>query len=185
MIAALLLAAVVAGPTTFRLDPGRAEAGFDLKATMHTVHGTTHRVIGQIRCVPEEGGALSLSGIIEIDAASLDTANDRRDAKLHKTSLEVSRFPKITLEPDRFVPMATPGPDGELPGRLTGGLTIRGTTHPVTIDASLTVSPNGIDVVGRFDVSWAEFGVPDPSFAFVRVDRVAHAHFHAGFVAQP
>jgi hypothetical protein len=31
-------------------------------------------------------------------------------------------------------------------------------------------------------VPWAEFGVPDPSFAIVRIEKVAHAHFSAEFV---
>jgi polyisoprenoid-binding protein YceI len=184
-MATLLLAAIVAAPTTFRIDPDRAEAGFDLKATMHTVHGTTHRVGGEVRCVPEDGGALTFSGVIEVDAASLDTDNDKRDAKMHGTTLEVARFPKITLEPDRFTPATPPGSGGTLAGRLTGALTIRGTTHPTTIDATITVSPDGIDVEGKFDVAWAEFGIPDPSFFVVRIDKVAHARFRARFVAQP
>lgn len=185
MIAALILAAVVVGPTTFQIDPEQAQAGFELKATMHTVHGTTHRVSGEVRALPDEGGALALSGRIEVEAGSLDTSNEKRDAKMHGTSLDVARFPTITLEPDRFAPSALPGPDGRVSGRLTGRLTIRETTRPVTIEATLTVKGTGIEVTGRFDVAWAEFGIPDPSFLFVRIDKVAHAHFRAEFVPLP
>jgi len=185
MIATLLLAAIVAGPTTYRIDPEGAEAGFELKATMHTVHGTTRGVSGEVHCAPGEAGALTLSGSVTVDAASLDTNNKKRDAKMHGASLDVSRFPAITLDPELFTPGAPAGADGTIAGVLTGRLTIRDATHPVSIDATVTPTPTGLDVAGRFDVAWAEFGIPDPSFFVVRIDPVAHAHFRARLVALP
>jgi hypothetical protein len=50
-----------------------------------------------------------------------------------------------------------------------------------------TLTPRGerIEASGTFDVRWAEFGVPDPSFFVVRIESVAHAHFRATFAPVP
>ena len=183
MIATLVLAAVVAGPGAYAVDPGRSEAGFDLKATMHTVHGITRDVRGTVRLTVESDGALGLQGKITVNAASLDTDNKRRDAKMHGETLDVARFPSLVLEPERFTPSGPPVADGPMPGRLIGKLTIRGVTRPVTIDASVTPGAgHAIDVEGRFDVTWGEFGVPDPSFGFIKIAKVVNARFRATFV---
>lgn len=185
MIVPLLLAAIVSQPTAFRLDPAGAVAGFDLKATMHTVHGTTTKLGGEVRVVPSEDGSLALSGRIEVDAASLDTGNEKRDAKLHGDTLQVAENPAIVLTPERFVPAGPPGVDGTTLGELTGTLTLRGTARPAKIAASLVASGERIVVNGTFDVTWADYGIPDPSFFIVRIEKVAHAHFRAEFAPLP
>jgi polyisoprenoid-binding protein YceI len=185
VIVPLLLAAIVSQPTAFRVDPAGAVAGFDLKATMHTVHGTTTKLSGEVRVVPADGDALTLSGRIEVDAASLDTGNAKRDAKLHGDTLEAATNPAIVLVPERFAPSAPPAADGTTLGQLTGQLTIRGKTHPATIAASLAPNGNRVVVNGTFDVTWADYGIPDPSFFVVRIEKVAHAHFRAEFSPLP
>ena len=183
MIAILVLAAVVAGPGAYAIDPARSEAGFDLKATMHTVHGITRDVRGSVRLTIESDGALGLQGKITVNAASLDTDNKRRDAKMHGETLSVAQFPSIVLEPERFTPSGPPDAGGPMPGRLTGKLTIRGITRPVTIEATVTPGAGqAIEVEGRFDVAWGEFGVPDPSFGFIKIAKVVNARFKATFV---
>jgi len=55
-------------------------------------------------------------------------------------------------------------------------MTLRETTHPVAIAATLHESAAAIDVDGTFDVAWPEYGLPDPSFLFVHVAKIAHAY---------
>ena len=182
MVVTLVLSALINQATAYRINPAASEAGFDLKATMHTVHGSTKNVTGEVRVEPEETGVLKLSGRIEIASASLETGNAKRDATMHSKSLLVGSFPTLVFEPERFEPSGPPGPDGSTPGTLTGRLTIRGRTKAQT--ASATLSPQGDRILagGTFDVRWAEFGVPDPSFFVVRIEAVAHARFRAEFV---
>ena len=182
MFPALLLAALVTGPTTFAIDPAGAEAGFDLKATMHTVHGVTHKLSGTIEAAPIAGPALQLSGRIEVDTASLETGNGKRDATMHEKTLQVATHPALVLEPERFVPTGEPDPSGVVSGTLSGKLTIRGVTHPATIPITLTPRAGGLEAAGRFDVRWADYGIPDPSFLFVTIEPVVHARFRAAFV---
>jgi polyisoprenoid-binding protein YceI len=185
VIATLILSTLIAQATAYRIDPAASEAGFDLKATLHTVHGSTTGVTGEVRAIPGEGGALTFSGAIEITAATLATGNEKRDAKLRATSLLVASYPKIVFVPERFVPNDPPDADGAMEGPLSGRLTIRGTTKRQDIAARLTPRGGRIVASGTFEVPWAEFGVPDPSFFVVRVERVAHAHFRAEFVPAP
>jgi polyisoprenoid-binding protein YceI len=182
VVTTLFLAALVAQATAYRILPAASEAGFDLKATMHTVHGSTTGVTGGVRVEPADGGALVLSGRIEIGAASLVTGNEKRDATMHDTSFLVTSYPTIVFEPERFVPSGPPAADGATAGALTGRLTIRGTTKPQKIEATLAPRGERIVASGTFDVAWAEFGIPDPSFFIVRIERVAHARFRAEFV---
>ena len=185
MVTTLLLSALITQATAYRIDPAACEAGFDLKATMHTVHGSTKNVVGEVRVEPESSGVLRLTGTISIDAASLETGNDKRDANLRSKSLLVDSFPTIDFEPERFTPSAPAGPDGSIPGEFIGRLTIRGQTRIQAVSAKLAPQGDRILASGTFDVSWAEFGVPDPSFFVVRIEAVAHARFRAEFVPIP
>jgi polyisoprenoid-binding protein YceI len=184
MVTHLLVAAVIA-QATYRIDPAACEAGFDLKATAHTVHGSTTSVRGEVAVTPEETGALTFTGTISVGTASLDTGNDKRDATMHSKTLLVASFPTIDLAPVRFTPTGPPAADGALTGTLTGQLTIRGQTRPQTIAAELQPRDGRIVATGTFDVAWPEFGLPDPSFFIVRVEKVAHARFRAEFVRLP
>jgi polyisoprenoid-binding protein YceI len=185
VVATLVLAALISQTTAYRVDAAASEAGFDLKATMHTVHGSTKGVSGEVRVEPEGAGVLKLSGRIEITAASLETGNSRRDATMRSKSLIVDSYPKLVFEPERFEPSSPQAPDGSIPGALTGKLTVRGQTRPQAITATLTPRGERIVAHGSFDVRWAEFGVPDPSFFMVRIEALAHAHFRAEFVPVP
>jgi polyisoprenoid-binding protein YceI len=185
VLATLVLSALVAQATAFRIDPATAEAGFDLKATAHTVHGTTPSVSGDVRVQPAADGSLALSGTIEIGTASLRTGNDRRDATMHEKSLLTPSYPAIAFAPERFTPSGPAGAGGAVPGLLAGRITIRGQTRPQTMTATLTPRGERIEASGTFDVRWAEFGVPDPSFFVVRIESVAHAHFRATFAPVP
>ena len=185
MVTTLLVAALIAQATAYRIDPAACVAGFDLKATAHTVHGTTANVTGEVVVTPEAADALKLSGKISIGAASLGTENVKRDATMHSKSLLVASFPTIDFEPERFTPLGPPTVAGSIAGTLTGRITIRGQTKAQTMSATLTPRGDRVVASGTFDVPWAEFGVPDPSFFVVRIEKVAHAHFNATFVPVP
>jgi polyisoprenoid-binding protein YceI len=185
VVTGLVLTALIAQATAYRIDPAACVAGFDLKATGHTVHGTTASLTGEIVVTPDTADELKLSGKISIGAASLATGNDRRDATMHSKSLLVTSFPTIDFEPERFTPSQPAASSGAIAGTLTGRITIRGQTKTQAISATLTPHGDRIVAAGTFDVSWLDFGVPDPSFFVIRVEKVAHAHFNATFVPVP
>ena len=66
----------------------------------------------------------------DIDAASIDTSEEKRDAHLRSADfLDVEKFPRITFNSTRIEPK------GESEVRVTGYLAIHGVTKPITFTA--------------------------------------------------
>src|SRR5438270_1251569 len=111
----------------WQLDPMHTQVQFAVKHfAMMTVRGQFNdvKVTGAID--PENPSATKLD--VTIDVASLNTHNPQRDNDLRgSTFLELDKYPTITFHstkadktgPDRFT--------------LTGDLTIKGVTRPVTL----------------------------------------------------
>jgi polyisoprenoid-binding protein YceI len=188
--AALVLGAVALAASglleagrALRIDGATAKVGFDLPATMHTVHGSAREVKGSVSIVSVSEDGLVLDGEIVIPVGGLATGNDRRDAKMRRESLDAGAHPEI-----RFVPrkLDRGDPDPSAPSRtrhrLAGELTIRGVTKSAVVPISVEAGTDRIRVDGAFDVRWADHGVPDPSAFVLRVDPVARASFHVELV---
>jgi polyisoprenoid-binding protein YceI len=90
------------------------------------VRGNLGRVSGTLRYDPADARTASVEATIE--AAGIDTRNEKRDTHLRSGDfLDVAQFPQITFKSTKVEPAG----QGKL--RVTGDLTIRGTTRPVTL----------------------------------------------------
>jgi len=114
--------------STWTLDPAHTLVEFAAKHLMiTTVKGRFTGVSGTIRMDETDPTASSVEAVI--DAASIDTRTDQRDAHLKSADfLEVARYPEITFRSTR-VERA-----GDAHYRVTGDLTIHGVTRPVVLD---------------------------------------------------
>ena len=131
--------------TTWTIDPNHTLVEFGVKHMMvATVRGRFTGVTGQL--IADEANSESSQFEAEIDAASIDTRNEQRDAHLRSADfLDVESFPTITFRSTRIEPISTER------GRLIGDLTIRGVTREVTIDATMNgrgTTPFGQEIVG-------------------------------------
>ena len=98
---------------------------------LSSVKGTFHRVGGEVSI--DEQDLTRSSGRVEVEVASIDTSDERRDAHLRSADFfDTDTFPTATFESRRIVPA---GGDRY---RVEGDLTIRGVTRPVTLDAELS-----------------------------------------------
>jgi polyisoprenoid-binding protein YceI len=176
---ALTLAVVLAAPSAgeemlLELDPARTGVAFDVEATGHDVHGVVRMESGRVRFDPATGAA---SGEIVISAGGAATGNGSRDKTLREEVLEVARFPTIRFVPDQFA--------GELPAQGSGEVVLRGTMelhgawHPVAMPARVTVEGGRITADATFAVPYKDWGLHDPSIAFLRVAGVVSVHVHA------
>jgi polyisoprenoid-binding protein YceI len=94
---------------------------------------------------------LGESGVYaEVDAASFTTGHDRRDADVRSARfLDAGRHPVITF--------VAGGVDS---GRITGTLTVRDTTEPVTLEVEhVRVSPESFTVRATTRIDRTRFGV--------------------------
>jgi polyisoprenoid-binding protein YceI len=114
--------------TTWKADPTHTDISFSAKHMMvTTVRGKFAVVDGEVTL--DEDRPAASAGRFSVQAASLTTGVEQRDAHLRSADFfDAEQHPEIT-----FVSTAIEPRDG---GRytLTGDLTIRGMTRPVTFE---------------------------------------------------
>lgn len=145
--------------TTWRIDPSHTTVEFAVKHMMFaTAKGRFGDVAGTI--VLDEGDVARSSVEVEIDAASIDSRDAKRDGHLRSEDfLHVEQYPLVTFRSSRVEPAG-----GE---RLlvVGDLTLRGVTREVTLRAEPAgrgTSPWGSEVIGfsaSTQISRKDFGL--------------------------
>lgn len=112
----------------WKLDPDHTSAAFEVRHMMVTwVAGRFDRVSGTLLFDPEDVEASSVD--VEIDASSVSTGIDRRDADLRSDNyLDVERYPVITF---RSTKVERAGLDH---CQVRGDLSVHGVTKPVLLD---------------------------------------------------
>lgn len=115
---------------TYNLDPAHSRIGFWLRHAMVTkVRGEFTEYDSQLTV--DLDNAANSAATATIKAASIDTANADRDAHVKgEDFFDVEKFPEITFTATEF---NINGAEGT----VTGGLTIRGVTKPVTLDVEI------------------------------------------------
>ena len=147
---ALLRDASLAGDWT--LDPAQTTIGLKTRHTwgMAPLNGVFHQVSGDGTISP----ARQVTGQIAVAAASIDTKNRKRDEHLRSADFfEIDAFRDITFTVDRI----TPASDQVT---VTGSLTVRGRTRPVSFPARVSVF--GADQVwldAEVQINRADFGL--------------------------
>ncbi|MGN6129796.1 MAG: YceI family protein [Nocardioidaceae bacterium] len=118
---------------TWTIDPSHSEVGFTARHLMSKVRGLFERFEGTI--VTGE----SLSATASIDLNSIDTRDENRDAHLRS---------KDFFDVENNGPMTFTSTKVEAGGKgllVTGDLSIKGVTKPVTLD---------VEVLGTSDDPW-------------------------------
>jgi polyisoprenoid-binding protein YceI len=120
----------VASRNTWEIDTAHTAAEFSVRHLMiTTVKGRFPAVTGAI--VLDEHDLRDSVVEVTINAASIDTRNDQRDAHLRSADFfDAEKFPLITFHSTRVEPLE----EGHL--RVTGDLTIHGHTRPVVLDVT-------------------------------------------------
>jgi polyisoprenoid-binding protein YceI len=126
------LAAPAAAPAaaTWDIDTSHANAGFKVRHLMLAhVRGHLGPVTGTVLIDEQD---LSRSRVdVSVDARGIDSREPKRDEHLRSADfLDVANHPTVTFRSTRVE--APSGAAGDL--RVTGDLTIRGVTRPVTLD---------------------------------------------------
>ncbi len=166
-IAALALAIAPAlafgQATTWNVDPAHTRVGFSVKhLVISDVKGEFSKVSGKAQL--DESDLSKSSVEMTIEVASVDTRDEKRDAHLKSADFfDAAKFPTITFKSTKVVA----GKDGAV--TVTGDLTMRGVTKPVTLEGTISksiVDPwgltrRGVSFTGKLDrkewgVSWSK-----------------------------
>jgi polyisoprenoid-binding protein YceI len=166
---ALLQDGTLAGSWT--LDPDQSEVRLKTRHTwgLRPLHG----LFGQVAGNGTVTAAGEVSGVITVAAASIDTKNSTRDKHLRSADFfDIAFHPDITFAADG-VSLADDGV------RVTGSLTVRGSTRPASFDAKISSADDRVWLDGELQVNRADFGLTWNWMGIASMDNtvVVHAVF--------
>ena len=131
----MLAASAFAQVQTWNIDPNHTAAQFSVHHMgISTVRGAFTKVSGSAQYDPSNPGKTSVEATI--DAASVDTRVSMRDDDLRSANyFDVAKYPTITFKSKSVEAAGT----GKL--KITGDLTIHGTTKEVVLDVDGPSAP--------------------------------------------
>ena len=132
VVAGTVLISGLAQADTWKVDPAHSSLNFTVRhMVISTVHGQFTSFSGEANW---DGKDLSAGSItVTADTKSISTDNQKRDDHLRSSDFfAADSFPAITFKSTKV----TPAKDGKF--TITGDLTIRGVTKPVTFDAEFS-----------------------------------------------
>jgi len=140
-LAVCLLAAAPVAAATWNIDPAHTTVQFAVRHMMvSNVRGELGKVAGSVEGDPADPTAAKLT--VSIDASSIDTRNEKRDAHLRSPDfLDVAKYPTITFTSKKITPA------GRGAYKVTGDLTLHGVTKEIVLDVT-DVTPPITDPMG-------------------------------------
>ena len=137
-VAAVLPLAASAETTTWTIDPVHSTSSFAVKhLVITTVHGQFGKTTGTVQY--DEQDPTKSKAEATIDVTTINTQNDKRDADLKSANFfDVANHPTMTFKSTKVEKVG----DGKF--KVTGDLTIRGNTKPVTLDVTTSQAVKGM-----------------------------------------
>jgi len=177
----LILAATAASAEEWlvAVDPQRTSVSFNLRATMHTVHGTA-AASGSLR-LNTEGGLMA--GEVAVDATTTETGNTKRDKRMHARVLRTADNPWIVLRARRL--------EGDLALEGTSEVTLRseieilGQPHEIAIPLHVEINGGNFTAHAKFEIPYVEWGLDDPSTFVLRVAKKVQVTVSAAGTVSP
>ncbi len=166
---ALILSAAIAHAqpaSDFNVDATASSLTYHLVHKMHKVDGTSHKVDGKARLLPDGKAQVMLRAPV----ASFDSGNVNRDAHMKET-VEAAKFPTVELKAvaEGVTPPSTFPATVKKPFKAQ--LSFHGVQQMLEIPVDLVwESPTRVRAEATFAVSLDGFKVERPSLMFVKVE---------------
>ena len=123
-------------------------------------------------------GATVTSGTFTVDLTTVRSDEERRDRQFHGRIMDTASHPTATFElTDPLDLGAVPADGQERTLTASGTFTIRGASRPVTIDVTARRSGPTVQASGSVPVTFADYGIPDPSFGPAQVEDHGEIEF--------
>jgi polyisoprenoid-binding protein YceI len=180
-----------AGPVTFKIVPGESRASYEVGETFlnqnnrfNLAIGVTSAVNGEIYADLANPPASTL-GEISIDISQFTSDSSRRDNAIRGDWLESSRFPMAVFKPTGIESLPVSYVEGqEYAFRVTGDLTVKETTLPVTFDVTAALRGDTLTGKAATTILLSQFGVGPISILSV-LKTEDEAKITLEFVARP
>ena len=134
-IAMLIALPVLAHADNWQIDPAHTNVEFTVRHMMiSNVKGQFQKTSGTVTVNGSDPTSAKIDATI--DATSIDTRVDKRDAHLKSPAfLDVDKFPTITFKSNKVEA------DGPGKWKVKGDLTLHGVTKPVVLEVESTGTP--------------------------------------------
>jgi polyisoprenoid-binding protein YceI len=155
-----------------------SQAGYRVKEILfgqsNTAVGRTDKVTGALVV---DGTTVS-SAKVTVDLTTVTSDQDRRDSQFQGRIMDTASYPTATFELTKPVELGTlPAAGATVTKQAAGKLTLHGTTKAVTVDLTARRSGATIEVQGSIPVVFAEWNIPNPSFATIKTEDHGELEF--------
>ncbi len=154
----------------FRVDPAQTTVEYAVSEVLlgnnQITRGRTNAVEGEFQLYMQNGQVFVALSNFQVDLRTLTTDNNVRDQAIRKNWLESDKFPKAI-----FVANAVQGLPADAVQnqpykfQVTGDMTIRNITRPLTFEVTVTVTGQTIRGEGTATLYMKDFGFDPPSIA--------------------
>lgn len=160
-------AAAPAGETVvYKIVPGESRAEYQVGETFFSQNNRFNLAVGVTSAI---NGEITLDmsnpqnaklGVITVDISQLKSDSNRRDDRIRQSWLESAAYPTATFTPTKIegLPAAYNMGD-EITFTVTGDLTVRQVTKPVTFQVKAKLLDNQLTGTAETTISLNEFGV--------------------------
>jgi polyisoprenoid-binding protein YceI len=148
--------------STLRYRVSESINGFDTEAV-----GATNQITGSLTIA----GTSATAADFTVDMTTFSSDESRRDSQFNGRVMSVDQFPTSTFVLTAPIEFGSiPAAGDTITATATGDLTLRGVTRSVTFDVTATLDNGRIGVLGNIPVLFADYGIPNPSFATVSTE---------------
>jgi len=129
--------------------------------------GTTTSFSGSITFRPD-GTIVPDQSAFTIDMRTLKSDESRRDGFIQRSTLQTGKFPTATFVPTAVDGLPSPLPtSGDVNFKLSGDLTVRGVTKPVTWDVQAAIAGRELTGAATTAFKFGDFGMNPPKVPIV------------------
>lgn len=179
------------GATIYNIVPGESQLQYEVGEVFISENnrfavavGVTSQIQGEIM-VDSTAPQNSSLGTITADISQFKSDSGRRDNAIRTRFLESQRFPTVTFVPAQIEGLpASYEPGQEIPLKISGDLTIRDVTKPVSFEAVVRLSEGQLSGQATTTILMSDFGFGPISIAGI-LKTEDQAKVTLTFVARP
>lgn len=161
-----------AGKVVFKIVPGESEVQYKVGETFLNQNnrfavatGVTGQINGEIIADLENPPASQI-GPVSVDISQFKSDSSMRDNTIRQRFLESGRYPIATFTPTKIEGLPESYQEGlDYTFQVTGDLTVRQVTLPVTFDVSARLQDNTLTGTASTDILMSDFSVGPISLA--------------------
>ena len=179
------------GMKVFRIVPGESQLKYEVNETfindnnrLNLAVGTSPQVTGDIQIDPAAPSSSTL-GAITADISQFQSDSSRRDNALRDRFIESARYPNVTFVAQSIEGLPASYQEGdELALKISGDLTIRDVTKPVTFDVTVKLEGDTLSGEAVTTILMSDFGFGPISIGGI-LNTEDEAKVTLTFVARP